>query len=197
MDYISNSNKSREAKKPVEKTPNVPVAKGTVQKKTGIQKFTEVFIQEDLHTVRDYIWRDVLVPSIKSSIDTMLKGSIDILLYGEVKPRSSNTRTGSTGSMAYWKRYDEEPKKANKRVEINDIAYSSRSEAENVLATMDECIDKYEKVSIADFYEFSDVSVAGDHTLNNYGWTNLKDAKVMAISGGSFIIKLPKPELLT
>ena len=54
---------------------------------------------------------------------------------------------------------------------------------------MDEIIDTYGIVTIADFYDLA--GVTGDYTTNNYGWTNIRNAEVVRVRDG-YIIKMPK-----
>lgn len=70
-EYASNSHKSKvsatqdaSSKKVVNK---VVTNAATVKKKNEIQKFTDVFISEDVENVKEYIVGDVLIPAIKNN----------------------------------------------------------------------------------------------------------------------------------
>ena len=54
---------------------------------------------------------------------------------------------------------------------------------------MCEAIETYQMVSVADLYDL--VGVTGDYTDNKYGWTNLRNAKVVRVRDG-YMIDLPK-----
>ena len=54
---------------------------------------------------------------------------------------------------------------------------------------MDEIIDMYGRVSVADLYDL--VGITGNYTDNNYGWTNLASAEPIRVRDG-YVIKLPK-----
>ena len=54
---------------------------------------------------------------------------------------------------------------------------------------MEELIDMYQLVSVADFYDL--VGVSGNYTDNRYGWTNVRNAYVVRVRDG-YMIKLPK-----
>ena len=54
---------------------------------------------------------------------------------------------------------------------------------------MDELIDRYEVVSVADLYEL--VGITGNYTDNKYGWTNIRNAEVVRVRDG-YVLKLPK-----
>ena len=54
---------------------------------------------------------------------------------------------------------------------------------------MDELLETYKMVTVADFYDL--VGVTCDYTDNNYGWTSLRSAEVVRVRDG-YIIKLPR-----
>ena len=69
----------------------------------------------------------------------------------------------------------------NKRYRLGEI--------EEAVAEMEELIDMYQLVSVADFYDL--VGVSGNYTDNKYGWTNVRNASVVRVRDG-YMIKLPK-----
>ena len=71
----------------------------------------------------------------------------------------------------------------------NDIIIENRGEAEDVLSRMDELIDQYGLVSVADLYDL--VGINGNYTDNKYGWFNIRTASVVRVRDG-YMIKLPK-----
>ena len=197
-EYKPNSHKSKEEQQ--ESVPEKKVEKvitGTVKskKKSEIQKFTDVFISEDVNNVKSYILLDVLAPAIKKAISDIVTNGIDMILYGE----SNRTKNNSTASkVSYRNYYDRGNDKrdygsANSRTKTgysyDDIILDNRGEAEDVLSRMDELISTYGVVSIADLYDL--VGVTGNYTDNKYGWTDIRSAQVVRIRDG-YLIKLPK-----
>ena len=79
------------------------------------------------------------------------------------------------------------------RFRYEDIIFPNRGEAEKVLDKMEELIDYYGLVSVADLYEL--VGLAGDYPDNKYGWTSIRSAEVMRVRNG-YILKLPKAIVL-
>ena len=55
---------------------------------------------------------------------------------------------------------------------------------------MDELIETYGFVSVADLYDL--VGKRCNYTDNNYGWTNIRNANIVRVSGGDYMIKMPK-----
>ena len=198
-EYASNSHKARagETNKPVPAKRVEKVISGTakVKKKSEIRKFTDVFLQEDMDSVKNYIIMDVVIPAIKTAICDVVKNGVDMLLYGE----SSIQQRKSPGTkISYRQFYGQnndrrdisEPRVNRATYDYNDIIISNdRGEAEKVLATLDELMSAYGIVSVADFYEAVDVT--GTYVDNNYGWTDISSARVVRTRDG-YMIKFPK-----
>lgn len=193
-EYKSNSHKSKEvlsSEKKVEK-----IVSGTVKskKKGEIHKFADIFISEDAGNVKSYIFMDVLIPAVKKAISDIVTNGIDMILYGE----SGRTKKNSGASkISYRSYYDRENEGKRDRgystgkmtYDYDDIILDNRGEAEEVLLKMDELIDNYGLISVADFYDL--VGVTGDYTANKYGWTDIRSAKVLHVRDG-YMIKLPR-----
>ena len=82
-----------------------------------------------------------------------------------------------------------QPTRTRTGYDYDDIILETRGEAEDVLERMEELIDMYQLVSVADFYDL--VGVSGNYTDNKYGWTNVRNASVVRVRDG-YMIKLPK-----
>lgn len=193
--YQSNSYKSK-AKAAPEKKDVKKVISGTakVKKKSALTKFTEVFIPEDIDSVKDYILFDVMIPAAKK----FLSDSVDALLYGGTR-KSKGGIAGRVSFIDYNKASTRDRDRYSGSSESRgthsstDVIFESRGDAEAVLMAMDELIGVYGVVSIADFNDLCEVS--GQYTDNNYGWMNITSAKVVPTRDG-YIIKMPKAQLL-
>ena len=51
-------------------------------KKNEVRKFADIFISEDISSVKNYIFMDVLVPAIKKAIYHIDTNGIQMFLYG-------------------------------------------------------------------------------------------------------------------
>lgn len=194
-DYKPNShaykNKKQEEKK-IEK-----VVKGNVKtkKKSEARKFTDVFISEDAHNVKNYIFMDVLVPAIKKAISDIVTDGIDMILYGGTGS-SKKKRDGYTSYRSYSSsdRKDRDRFAYNKGFDLDDIIFESRVDAEDVREQMEEIIDNYGIVTVSDLYEMSDLPLP--YTGNKYGWTSLRSSDIVRVRGGGYSIKLPRPKAI-
>lgn len=196
-DYKPNSHKFREeqhaaeaSEKKVEK-----VVSGSVKarKKSEIQKFADVFIQEDAQKVKSYILMDVLVPAVKKAISDIVTNGIDMILYGETGHTKKNSASSKVSYRSYYDKRDDRRSYSSNRTqtgyEYDDIVLDNRGEAEEVLSRMDELVATYGLVSVADFYDL--VGITGNYTDNKYGWTDIRSASIVRVRDG-YMIKLPR-----
>jgi hypothetical protein len=198
VEYKPNSNKYKKqqeaAAKDEKKVEKVVSGVVRTKKKNEMQKLADVFISEDISNVGSYVLMDVLVPAIKKAVSDIITNGVDMILYGGSGGKS---RGGSQASKISYRSYYD---RSNDRRPINDIRtrtrYSydnivldNRGEAEEVLYRMDELVEKYGLVSVADLYDL--VGISHDYTDNNYGWTNLGTACVVRVQDG-YMLKLPR-----
>lgn len=188
-EYRPNSHKSKAERQKLEK-----VVSGTVRtkKKNEIRKLTDVFISEDIHSVKNYILMDVLVPAVKDAIEDIITNGIRMILRGDT---GSSRHRGNASYVSYNKYSSdrrEERRSDNKSrngYSYDDFIFDNRGEAEDVLDRMNELIENYGMVSVADLYDL--VGESGAFTNNKYGWTNLRNAEVVRVREG-YMLKLPK-----
>lgn len=195
-EYKSNSHKFKESqsqslieKKKVEK---VVHGKVRTKPKSGISKISEVFISEDAANVKSYIVMDVLVPAVKKAISDIVRDGIDMILYGESRGRKSSTNSSYVSYRDYSRSDDRDRfRESRTRTGYNhdDVVVETRGEAEEVLSRMDELIDTYGVVSVADLYDL--IGKSCEYTDNKYGWTNIRNAEPIRVRDG-YMLKLPK-----
>lgn len=194
-EFKPNSHKSKE-EKPEKKIEKVVKGEAKMKKKNGAEKLATIFISEDVGNVRTYIFRDILVPAIKKAISDIFTNGIDMLLYGETGKSKKKSQASSVSYRGYYDR-DKEPDRYYDRrkpsYNVDDFIIETRGEAEEILFRMDELIELYGSVSVADFYDL--LGVTRPYTENKYGWTDIRNAYVDRVRNG-YVIKLPKARLL-
>lgn len=190
--YAGNSHRSKESKEKTEREKLQPIAQAKTKKKSEAKKLVGAFVAEDVTSVKDYILMEVLLPAAKKAISDIVTNGIEMLLYGETRSKSKSRES----RVSYTKYYDRDrdydrPARRTGRYgyDYDDIILNTRSEAEEVLDRMDDLIDTYGMVSVADLYDL--VGISGNYTDNKYGWTNLRNADVQRIRDG-YLLKLPK-----
>ena len=201
MDYAPNSHKSKEEKALTEvperkKLEKVVTGKVKTKKRNEISKLGEIFIAEDARNVKSYILMEVLVPAVKKAISDIVTNGIDMLLFGE---GGRTRRTSSASTVSYRNYYDQKDttrrdysstrERTRTGYSYDDIILETRGEAEEVLARMDELIETYGIVSVADMYDL--VGKTCNYTDNKYGWTNILNAEPIHVRDG-YMLKMPK-----
>lgn len=196
----NNSHKHREKVKQQAEMPNAPerrvekVVHGKVKTKTNnARKLTDIFISEDVANVKNYILMDVIVPSIKKAVYDLIVGTLDMSLYGG---RGGGKRP--TADKISYRDYSSASRRDDRSYgttrtasgyAYDDIVVETRGEAEAVLSRMDEIMEEYEQVRVADLYDL--VGISGDYTDNKYGWTNIRNARVVRTRDG-YKIEMPR-----
>lgn len=187
-EFRSNSFKSKEAEE--RKVEKVVLNDVKVQKKSGFNRIKDELIVEDKPSIVNYILFDAVIPSIKKTISDV----VDMILFGS--PRGGKTNKVKEGRPSYYNyasSYDDRTIRPKNRAVNNmydDILFSTRGDAEAVLAELDELISIYGIVSIKDLYSSAGVSTT-NYTFNDYGWTDIRSAEVMRVREG-YIIKMPR-----
>lgn len=196
--YKPNSHKSKEEQQEAlteRKVEKVIKGSAKAKKRSDVKKFADVFISEDAGNVKSYILIDVLIPAIKKAISDIVTNGIDMMLYGEAGRSKKKSPASKISYRSYYesdneRRRDYSSIRTRSTYEYDDIVLENRGEAESVLSTMDELVETYGMVSVADLYEL--VGIQGSYTDNKYGWTkNIRNASVVRVRDG-YLLKLPK-----
>jgi len=188
-DYKSNSNRSKENNEEhkVEKVVTGPVV---TRKKSGLDKIKGEFISDDAKNIKSYVFGEVLIPAIKKAISDIVTDGISILLYGESRGGGKRSTADRVSYRSYYDTsYSRTPMTRSISYSYDDIILNSRGEAEDVLARMDELMETYGLVRVADLYDL--VGITGNYTDNKYGWTNIRNAEIIRVRDG-YMIKMPR-----
>lgn len=200
-EYKSNSHRSREQEEnqheplPEKKTEKVVTGNVKQRKKSGLSKAGSIFVPGDVDSVKNYIFMDVLVPSIKRAISDIVCNGINMLL-GEPNRGKSNSAGAKVSYRQYYQgeeRRDYNRPRAQAQYNYDDIIFETRGDAEEVLYRMEELLERFEVVSVADLFDMAGISC--NYTDNKYGWTDLRNAHVERVRDG-YIINLPRATTL-
>ena len=165
-------------------------AKGTRKR----NKFVNSVISEEASNVKNYVVMDVLIPALKKAISDVVTNGIDMILYGE----TGHTKKSGGSKVSYRSYYYDDDRRDRDRnynryrsagYDYDDLVFESRGEAEMILDSMFDIMDRYRVVTVADLYDLA--GTPGRYTDNKFGWTDLSMAQVVRIRDG-FVIKLPR-----
>lgn len=198
-DLKPNSYKSKEEpKKEIQQVTSGHVIK---KKKNLGQKFADVFLSDEVDSVKDYVLFDVIVPAIKDAIVTTINGAVEMMFYGGYSAPRNTRRDGNKTYVSYGSYYNgpkrERSKSSEDRNARNDytnLIFDSRAEAEDVLGRLADIVSsEFEQATVADLYELAGIS--SSFTDNKWGWMDLRGANVKRVRDG-YQLNLPRPILL-
>lgn len=203
-EFPSNSNKQKEAREPaVPKDVQRVVQNGVQRRKKPLGKrFAELFSGASAKDVAGHVVLDIIVPASKDLLADALREQIEGMLFGSSRSpsrRGARSHGGPNGFVNYGSqsssRYRDEPRAAiSKRGRANhdfdEIVLETRVEADEVIDTMFEMIDRYDAVTLAELYKL--VGERGEPVDNKWGWTDFRGAKVVMVRNG-YVLDLPRP----
>ncbi len=195
LDNLNNSHAAKEQRAQTEKKPDTkPVAKGKVkEKKEESKSLLQTFFKHDAKSIWDYLYSRVLDPTVRKLFYDLVTNTVHMILYdGTKKDRSVSSRADQVSYRKYYDEPEYESRRERPVRSYQQISFDTKEAAQSVLDRMEEIVDVYRFVSIADYYDLSNVP-DGSYTDNDYGWRNLNAVEVIADSDGGWIIDLPKP----
>lgn len=186
--------------KPEEKQVKQVTTGNVVRKKKSLRKqFSETFVAGDAKSATNYVIFDVLVPAAKDMITEAFSAGINNLFYGDRGRRRGSTppQAGPTGYINYagMRPQQTAPQRAMSRQSrarhnFDEIVLESRVEAETVLDSLYDILNKYDVITVSDLYEL--VGIPSHHTDQKWGWGNLQGAGVTRLREG-YLLDLPDP----
>lgn len=203
-EFKSNSNASKEAANdipaPTKNTPVTTNVKPIDKKKFSFGKF----FAADAKTVGEHVVESILVPSLQKLLSDSVKGAVDWFIYGAKGKSSFNTGPGTVSYSRYYQGpvgsqyyYQNTPPGAPGPTtrpgiySVGEFKFEDRGDAETVLMRMNEAIERYGMVSVADFYDF--IGQRCSFTDQKYGWYDLRPAQVIRYDDG-YSIQFPKAQ---
>ena len=191
-DIKPNSHKYKAENSEKKKIEPVVKSGAKLRKKNEFQKVAGSIISEDAKSVKSYILMDVLVPAIKDAIEDIVTNGIRMLLRGDTSARRSGP-SGGISHISYNKAYDRRDRSSLDRprgvMDFDDLILPTRYEAEEVLRSLDNLIETYRIVSVADMYEAAGIRDF-EYTARNYGWKDIRRAEVVHVRNG-YWLKMP------
>ena len=191
-DIKPNSHKYKTENSEKKKIEPVVKSGAKLRKKNELQKVAGSIISEDAKSVKSYILMDVLVPAIKDAIEDIVTNGIRMLLRGDTSARRSGP-SGGISHISYNKAYDRRHRSSLDRprgvMDFDDLILPTRYEAEEVLRSLDDLIETYRIVSVADMYEAAGIRDF-EYTARNYGWKDIRRAEVVHVRNG-YWLKMP------
>lgn len=202
-EFKSNSHKTRE-ETPTERKKVEKVIRGNVKtkKKSSIKSVAEVFMPEDVDSVKSHIIFEVIVPALKDTFYDAVTSGLSMLLGGNGRGSNYSGGSSSRSRESYSSYYNKSSNRGGRttdnargsRYKYDDIIFDTRGEAEEVLDVLCGLIEEYGMVNLTDLYD--SVGMPANYTDEKYGWCDLRTATVNGSRTNGYIIKFPRIMLL-
>jgi len=208
--YPSNSHKAKAIAKKESDTKKqhkiVPV-EGAVAKKATDGAGAKVlkWFGQDKDELRQYVIQDVIKPSIGQGILDILS----MLFFGTSTRSGGNVRYTSGNTRVRYDRISTsgattQTRRATRQASpiysgYQDLVFQSRAMAEDVRMSLEDILDGFNQVTVADLYQ--SVKDEDGNTLPynyndfDYGWKNLAEVQIIA-RGDGYLLKMPAPQQL-
>lgn len=209
----ANSDKLRAEATPVDKKiEKVITGDIVIRKPPFYKKLFGTFFEGDLKGTGQFVVLEVLIPAARDAVADGFQQGLERMMYGEVKSINRRSRSGSgllnaATTFVNYGRYSQtnnmrEPmrdprpqlsRQARAQHDFQEIVFATRPEAETVYSRMLDLLEKYQTVSVRDFYDL--VGAHSEYTDDNWGWTDLRGSDIRRVSGG-YLILLPPTQVL-
>ena len=164
-------------------------------------------IRRDAENVIEYSWTDILLPVLKTTIMDLFNNGLRMFLYPgddyRGKPTSSRRYTeysrGGNPNYTNYRQYSRDDRpvthrdSSRSRHQVDDVYVPTRGEAEMVRDQLNEALDTYGTVTVADFYD--SVGLESNYVDKNWGWYDLTDMRIVSTRDG-FLLEMPRIEPL-
>lgn len=181
-----------------------PIATGKKRETVKLPWFLSILLPDDSWSIDELIEYRIK-PGIRSGIHSMIIEVIDRWFDDDGR----HDRSRSSGSYISYSRYSdrdrdrdrkrderrEEKKERRQKVEpaFCEIEFNSRSAATDVLDSLEDALDEYHILNMADAYIAADMQPV--YTDYNYGWKDISKAYVER-RGSKYVLVMPKAQPL-
>ena len=159
--------------------------------------------------IGQYVTEEIVLPAVRNIIYSAIESTARMAIFGDkggVPPANRNysgqTRRDYRPATNYTSRYastQPEPRERlapkTSRHGVEEYVIEDRYDAAHVLNSLTEYADRYDSVSVADYYDL--IGVPSQYTDNTYGWTldSISRASIVPVRGG-YVIKFPPVEVI-
>lgn len=197
--YRQETNKQKEASMPApeqkEELSKVLTGSAKLKRRGLTKRFADIFFAGDIKDVKAYILMDVIVPAIKETIGDVWKKGIDMMLWGDTTPRKKKDGSNET-YISYSSSFKSEsrerlPSKRNRLMHrFDDIVLENRMDAEELLETLTDQINRYGEATVKDLYDALDITPTWADDCRQWGWTDIRGATITRSREG-YVVELP------
>lgn len=202
--YPSNTLKERNKQAQKKEKPDLKCVVSGKTKPVPQSFWSKVFVgikPASGQTMKSFIFDEIVTPLIQRAVVEGVTGAINYLVKGDAyADRKNNNSFGksyinyngiSSGkSNANGSQYVYSGK--NSGMEIENVWFESRVDAQRVLDEMQSVIAGYDILTVNGFYDIIGRTNIIDPSNEKFGWSDLRNAYITASRGG-WVIHLPHP----
>lgn len=163
-------------------------------KKNGLEKMADVFVEEDLKSVRQSVMKENIIPGVKELISNTLHNAIDLIFFGESGHRKIKKNGYTNYSQIFTAKntsgVPNKPRRGTRR-SYEEVCVETRDEAEDIMNALYDQIEQYGSASIMDLYDFAGLDTTW--TDNDYGWDDISEATIIRRAHDEYVIRMPRP----
>lgn len=193
--YPSNSISHRLKPEEPEREKITPVVSGaTLQKDSFFTKIKKIFLPKDIRDAKNYILKQVIVPGIQGGIIAMF----EVLFYGQATRRPpiggySTQRTNYNYISSQVSRSPIPTQAERNSHNFQWALFQSYEDAENVVSSMLDILDRYGSVTVAEYYELC--GVRAEYPDEDWGWIKFRRLEPRKVREG-YVVDMEPPVLL-
>ena len=158
-------------------------------------------VWNDVADILGGLWKDVLRPSLKKTALEFINIGAERAIYrndedydydrsyyrgrrdyNSISRRSSSNRSSSNRSRSAGR--------PRSRYDVDEVIFDNYADAEAVIDVLTEQLDRYDQVSIGEYYSACDLSP--ESTDFNRGWYDLRGVEIVKAGRGQWTIDFPK-----
>lgn len=210
MNLPGNSFKDKEKSERREEIKQIIKGKVIEEKQPLSSKFKDAFLGDNVTNIKEYIIKDVILPSVKNllfdalsdgfdMINTGLINGFEVFLFGKSNRQPKNKKSNVFSSISYGNFFKNNKTSFSSNdtqrssLNINNIILETKLEAEEVIFHLSDLINYYGFASVADLYDL--VGITPEYTYNKYGWSDSKGFSISRIRKG-YLLNLPRAKVL-
>lgn len=192
-----------EEKEPHERARRVVKTKVTQRKKPWYKKFSMYFTGDETRNVGDYLMRDIFVPAIQNTIVELVRGGVEMLMYGERQYRGKGRGQFNQGNHTSYGGYYNDRGRSSRSISergrqthnIEEIIIDYRGEAEMATDELIFLIEDRGYATVADLYDICGIS--SKYTDRQYGWENDRGIRApKRLRDGRYVLDIAAPQFL-
>jgi hypothetical protein len=185
-----------------------PVVKGSIGKESVGNKLSNNILASDGNSVKNYIFKDILIPAAKDTIINMVTGGLKMAFWGDSRQTSSNSGSSmyrnyngisNPSNASYYvgdrrPRYESATAVHRSVYDYQNIEFATKGDAEMALDALSDAVAQYGMASVQTLYEIA--GLAPNNTDSRWGWTDLSEASSYRYMNGLYRLHLPRVQQL-